>query len=194
MSCGVSCRCGSDPTLLWLWCRPAASAQIRPLAWEPPYATGSGPRKGKKTKKITTNSVIIMIMYLHEFFFLLVLWSKENLWESARFVVLIKLLNNWITFVINVLSCRIFFFFLLGSHLQNMEVSRLGVNLELQLLTYATATAMLDPSHSATYTAAHGNAGSLTHWSRPGIKPAFSWVIVEFLTCWTATGTPSHRI
>ena len=27
-----------DPTLLWLWCRPAATAPIRPLAWKPPYA------------------------------------------------------------------------------------------------------------------------------------------------------------
>ena len=24
MSCGVGCRCSSDPTLLWLWCRLAA--------------------------------------------------------------------------------------------------------------------------------------------------------------------------
>ena len=51
MSCGVGHRCGSDPELLWLWPRPAAIALIRPLAWEPPYAARSGPRKGKKTKK-----------------------------------------------------------------------------------------------------------------------------------------------
>ena len=30
-----------DPMLLWLWCRRPAVAQIRPLAWEPPYATGA---------------------------------------------------------------------------------------------------------------------------------------------------------
>jgi len=52
MSCGVGCRCGSDPALLWLWGGPAAAALIRLLAWEPPYAGGSGPRKGKKTKII----------------------------------------------------------------------------------------------------------------------------------------------
>ena len=51
MSCDVGCRCSSDPTLLWLWCRPEATAPIRPLAWKPPCAAGSGPRKGKKTKK-----------------------------------------------------------------------------------------------------------------------------------------------
>ena len=38
MRCGVGGRCGSDPPLLWLWCRPAATALIQPLAWEPPYA------------------------------------------------------------------------------------------------------------------------------------------------------------
>ena len=38
MSCGVVHRCSSDPSLLWLWCRPAAAAPIRPLAWELPYA------------------------------------------------------------------------------------------------------------------------------------------------------------
>ena len=41
MSCGVGLRCGSDLPLLWLWHRPAAAALIRPLAWEPPYATGT---------------------------------------------------------------------------------------------------------------------------------------------------------
>ena len=30
----------SDPSLLWLWCRLAATAPIQPLAWEPPYAEG----------------------------------------------------------------------------------------------------------------------------------------------------------
>ena len=36
VSCGVGRRCGS--ALLWLWPRPAATALIRSLAWEPPYA------------------------------------------------------------------------------------------------------------------------------------------------------------
>ena len=40
MSCGVGHRCGSGPTLLWLWHRPAAVALIRPLAWELPYPVG----------------------------------------------------------------------------------------------------------------------------------------------------------
>ena len=39
MSCGVGHRHVSDLALTWLWCRPAAGAPIRPLAWEPPYDT-----------------------------------------------------------------------------------------------------------------------------------------------------------
>ena len=37
--CGVGRRHGLDSTLLWLWYRLAAAASIRPLAWEPPYAS-----------------------------------------------------------------------------------------------------------------------------------------------------------
>ena len=44
-------RLGSDPTLLWLWCRLAATAPIRPLAWEPPYVVGETKKKKKKKKK-----------------------------------------------------------------------------------------------------------------------------------------------
>ena len=31
--CGVGHQCGSDSAWLWLWCRSAAVAPIRPLAW-----------------------------------------------------------------------------------------------------------------------------------------------------------------
>jgi len=40
-----------DPELLWLWRRLAATALIRPLAWEPPYAAGAAQEMAKKTKK-----------------------------------------------------------------------------------------------------------------------------------------------
>ena len=51
MNCGVGRICGSDPALLWLWCGPAATAQIQPLAWEPPYAVGAALEKKTKKKK-----------------------------------------------------------------------------------------------------------------------------------------------
>ena len=37
-------------------------------------------------------------------------------------------------------------------------------------------------AQSATYTTAHGNAGSSTHFVRPGIKPASSWMLVIFVS------------
>ena len=40
-----------------------------------------------------------------------------------------------------------FLFFFKGLHLQDMEVPRLGVKWELQLLAYTTATETWDPSH-----------------------------------------------
>ena len=48
MSSGVGHRYASDPTLLWLWQRLAATAPIRPLAWDPPYATDAALEKAKK--------------------------------------------------------------------------------------------------------------------------------------------------
>ena len=51
MSCGVGCRRGSDLALLWLWHWLVATAPIRPLAWEPPYAVGVAPKREKRQKK-----------------------------------------------------------------------------------------------------------------------------------------------
>ena len=53
MSCGVGHRLSSDPAWLWLWlwCRPAATALIRPLAWEPPQAAGAALKRPKEKEK-----------------------------------------------------------------------------------------------------------------------------------------------
>ena len=48
MSCGVGHSRSLVSALLWLWCRPAAAAPIRPLAWEPPYAAGVAQKNLKK--------------------------------------------------------------------------------------------------------------------------------------------------
>jgi len=48
VSCRVGQRCASDPELLWLWWRPVATAPIRPLAWEPPYAADEALKSKKK--------------------------------------------------------------------------------------------------------------------------------------------------
>ena len=62
MSCGVGCRRSSDLAWLWLWLwlwhSPAATAPIRPLAWDPPYAAGVA-LKDKKTKNNNNNNDLI---------------------------------------------------------------------------------------------------------------------------------------
>ena len=55
MSYAVGCGHGLDPTLLWLWCRPAATAQIGPLAWDPPYDASAA----LKRQKIKNNNKIL---------------------------------------------------------------------------------------------------------------------------------------
>ena len=53
VSCGVGCRRGSDPQLLWLWLwrRPASVVLIQHLAWELPYAPGVALRREKKGRR-----------------------------------------------------------------------------------------------------------------------------------------------
>ena len=52
MSCRVGCRSGLDPA--WLGCRPAATAPIRLLAWDPPYVVSVALKS--KEEKIRTKS------------------------------------------------------------------------------------------------------------------------------------------
>ena len=58
MSCGVGHRHGSDPVWLWLWCRPATTALIPPLAWEPLYVADAA-LKIQKTKNNNNNKECI---------------------------------------------------------------------------------------------------------------------------------------
>ena len=62
MSRGVGRRYGSDLVLLWLWCRLAAIAPIRPLAWEPPYAVGAALKRQKTKKKKKVEKMIDLLM------------------------------------------------------------------------------------------------------------------------------------
>ena len=48
---------GKDLALLWLWCRMATTALIRPLAWELPYASGMALKSKKKKKNNINNNI-----------------------------------------------------------------------------------------------------------------------------------------
>ena len=72
------------------------------------------------------------------------------------------------------------FFFALGPHLGHIEVPRLEVKSEPQLLPKPQPQQGSIRALSVTYTIVHSNAGSLTHWARPGIQPETSWLLVGF--------------
>ena len=51
VSYGVGHRYWSEPVLLWLWLRPAATTLIHPLAWELSYATGEALKRPPPKKE-----------------------------------------------------------------------------------------------------------------------------------------------
>ena len=68
------------------------------------------------------------------------------------------------------------------SFLGPMQVPRLGVLLELQLLAYTTATAMWHLSHVCDLYHNSQPGWTLTHEARPGIKPVSSCMLVRFIS------------
>ena len=67
VSCGVDRRCSLDLVLPWLWRRPAATALIGLLAWEPLYAVGEALKsKNKQTNKNTVYTVVLQIIMSHQ--------------------------------------------------------------------------------------------------------------------------------
>ena len=67
--------------------------------------------------------------------------------------------------------------YFLWLHMQHMEVPRLGVELELQLLAYATATATGDPSHACDLHHSSQQHQILNALIEPGIQPPSSWIL-----------------
>jgi len=76
-------------------------------------------------------------------------------------------------------SAKIFFFFFfgfLGQHLHHMEVLRLGVQSELQLLAYTSH------SHAGFKSCLRAMLDPQTHWERPRIETASSWILARFVS------------
>ena len=75
-----------------------------------------------------------------------------------------------------------------------MAVPRLGVELELQVPAYTTATATPDPSFTLDLHHSSWQCGSLIHRARPGIETSSSWIVIVFVTHWATTGTPRTEL
>ena len=69
-------------------------------------------------------------------------------------------------------------FVFLGLPLVHMEVHRLGVEWSCSCWPTPQPQQCHIWAASETYTTALRNARSLTHWARPGIRPASSWVLL----------------
>ena len=76
--------------------------------------------------------------------------TYTSLWQCWIFNPLSEA-RDWTHILRDIMSGSFVFFFhflsFLGPHLRHMEVPRLGVQLELQLLAYTSATATQDPNH-----------------------------------------------
>ena len=79
-----------------------------------------------------------------------------------------------------VLSSALFFFF--GLHPQHVEVPRLRVESELQLLAYPTATATADSSHVCNLRYSSQQCQILNPLSKAGVEPATTWFLVRFVS------------
>ena len=82
------------------------------------------------------------------------------------------------------LSCSHFIFYFyfcfLGLHMWHVEVPRLGVESELQPPAYTAGPQ--DPSLICDLHHSSQQCQIPTHWVRPGMEPAFSWILVGVVT------------
>ena len=80
------------------------------------------------------------------------------------------------------LKHRSWTFCFLGPYLWHVEIPKLGVKSELQLLAYTTATEMQDLSCVCHVHHSSWQRQILNPLSRTGIEPASSWVLIRFIT------------
>ena len=105
---------------------------------------------------------------------------------------LIMLLNITSGFLLSFYCVRICFggFFgfcgvvicLLGPHPRRMKFPRLGSNQSYSCWPILQPQQHRIRAATVSYTTAHNNSRSLTHWTRPWIEPANSWFLVGFVS------------
>ena len=95
-----------------LWPRPKATAPIRPLAWEPPYAAGAAQEMAKRQKQKTKNK------------------TPASSWILVGFVTT-ELQQNSLNTLEGFLLLLLLLLLFLGPLPRHMEVPRPGVESEL---------------------------------------------------------------
>ena len=108
-------------------------------------------------------------------------------WERRHQIINSTLVPNHLLFhlssfhVYSTFSPLFFFLFPFRATPRHVEVARLGAESELQLPTYATATAIPNSSHICDLHHSLQQCQILNPL-RPGLKPASSWMLVWFTT------------
>ena len=112
--------------------------------------------------------------------------KKEDLPYNSSFSHFIYLFFS--LFIYFILFFGLFVF--LGPHPWQLEVPRLGSNRSCSCWHTPQPQQFGIRALSVTYTTGHGNARSLTHRARPGIKPMSSWMLVGITNHRATAGTP----
>ena len=166
MSCCVGGRCDSDPMLLWLWCRPEAVAPIWPLAWGTSICHRCALKSGEKKKSLYL--AFILEGYFKDVPLSSGIYSFQQEFSSYSGGS-------------SAMWCIIFFLWLLSK--TSPYFIYLFICLFVCLFIYLFSDQQQHiQAVAVTYTTAHGNIGSLTHWVRPGIEPTSSWMLIRFVS------------
>ena len=110
----------------------------------------------------------LIISYVEHF--LMCLLTIYLLWRN----VYLDLLRPFL------LNCFVYVCVFSGPHPWHMEAPRLGVKSELQLPPMPQQHQIW--ATSVTYTTAQWQQEILNHWTRPGIEPVSSWILVRFFS------------
>ena len=104
MSCGVGHRYGLDLALLWLWCRPVATAPIRPLVWEHPHAAGMALKRQNKPNKqkyfCTLESTSVLLCFVFIFYWFQKLWADALWYITTVCIKTVVLYKFWADFAL----------------------------------------------------------------------------------------------
>ena len=154
---------------------------------------------------------MIQNIYIYAFSHSFPLWSITGYWIQGLVVypVCIWVCHNYVSQFLRALflfhNILFSFFHFLKSFIEvsliynvvlisAVQQSDSVIHIHISIFCCCCCCCFLGPlrirATSATYTTAQSYAGSLTHWVRPGIEPASSWILLGFVNRWAMKGTP----
>ena len=115
--------------------------------------------------------------------------SHPLTWKLSLDMIINKI--NYCIFVNSSCSYSYDFFFFFGLFAFSRADSAAYGGSQTRGLIVVVATGLCQShSNAGSFTTAHGNSGSSTHWVRPGIKPTTSWFLVGFVNYCATIGIP----